>query len=671
MRIATHGNATDLPVPPDSSAGEPIEDELRIREERTLAIGREVFARSRDSERQNPEPWLDRRLMRVAMQDAALKGQIFRFIDVLPALTHPAQINGHLREYLEPVSRRLPGCLGRLVPWMPSGGWVGGRFASLATSNARRMARRFIAAESLPEAVQAVTALRRQSLGFTLDLLGEAVLSEAEADRYQRRYLELIDGLANAAADWRPDPLVDRDDQSPIPAVNVSVKLSSLYSRFDPIDPERTSHFVRERLRPVLRLARQRGVFVNIDMEQFSAKEATLQTFKDAFDEPEFRDWPDVGIAIQAYLKTCGDDLAGLAEWAARRQTPVWVRLVKGAYWDYETVIAARNDWPSPVYGEKAETDANYESMAAFLMEQQQWLRPAIASHNIRSIASAIAAAEHFGVPPRRYEFQMLYGMGNPIKAALVSMGHRVRVYTPFGDLLPGMAYLVRRLLENTSNESFLRAGFQEHLPEERLLMNPLELLRRTRESKPARAPSSAADGAPPGPFRNEPPSDFSQEGPRAAMRAALAAVHGKLSQGYPLVIGGQKIETGHGIGSINPSRRRQLVGTSASASVSHAHQAVRAAADAFPAWRDLSVSAAPACSFAPPRSCVAEGSSWRHGKSSRLGSRGARRTAMSPKRSTSASTTLARPFDSRLRDTATCRAKRTRISTSRAALRW
>src|SRR5207245_1591187 len=182
----------------------------------------------------------------------------------------------------------------------------------------------------------------------------------------------------------------------------------------------------------------------------------------------------DVGIAIQAYLQDTEADLEGLLRWVERRGTPVWVRLVKGAYWDYETVVAAEMGWPVPVFAQKFETDANFEKLTSFLMRHHALLRPALGSHNVRSLAFGLASAQALGLSPASYEIQMLYGMAEPIKDALVSLGQRVRVYTPFGQLLPGMAYLVRRLLENTANESFLRASFMEHVPEEQLLMNPL-----------------------------------------------------------------------------------------------------------------------------------------------------------------------------------------------------
>src|SRR5213075_1310135 len=143
-----------------------------------------------------------------------------------------------------------------------------------------------------------------------------------------------------------------------------------------------------------------------------------------------------------------------------------------------------------------------------------------IASHNVRSIAHALALFEKHDVPQRMGEFQMLYGMAEPIKSALIDLGQRVRVYTPFGEILPGMAYLVRRLLENTSNSSFLRAGFLEHVPLEELLMNPVELLTRRREhghrGTAAHATQSSRD------FKNEPLMDFSVEENGARMKQAI-----------------------------------------------------------------------------------------------------------------------------------------------------
>jgi RHH-type proline utilization regulon transcriptional repressor/proline dehydrogenase/delta 1-pyrroline-5-carboxylate dehydrogenase len=446
-------------------------------EARTLLYGREIFGRLDGAGAVPWGPaWWDDRLMEWTMGDEALKVQLFRFVDVLPLLHSPAAINSHLREYFAEAAATLPGWINALVRRLPARGPVAWLMATLARKGAQRLARKFIAGSNLTEALQAVGRLRRSRLAFTVDLLGEATITEREADQEQAEYLGLVQGLSRAVNAWPQIEQIDRDEAGPLPRVNVSVKLSALYSQFDPIDPARTSRAVRERLRPILRAARECGAFVNVDMEQYAFKDTTFQIFEEILTEEEFRDWPDVGLAVQAYLKDCGADLVRLLQWVQRRGTPVWVRLVKGAYWDYETIVAAQQYWPSPVWPQKWQTDANYERMTAFLMNHHRWLRPALGSHNVRSVAHALALADLLGLPPRSFELQMLYGMADPIKAVLVGLGRRMRVYTPYGQLLPGMAYLVRRLLENTANESFLRASFTEHVSPEVLLQSPLDV---------------------------------------------------------------------------------------------------------------------------------------------------------------------------------------------------
>jgi RHH-type proline utilization regulon transcriptional repressor/proline dehydrogenase/delta 1-pyrroline-5-carboxylate dehydrogenase len=552
----------------------------------TQAYGREIFARL---DQAGPVPfgpgWWDERLMDFTMGDPAVKVQLFRFIDALPLLHGPGDVNRHLREYFAEVDEHLPGWMRLGLHYLPDNGTVGRLVAGTARRSATRLARRFIAGSNLDEALQAIGQLRARSLAFTVDLLGEATITEAEAEQYQGEYLSLVGGLSREVNAWPAVDLIDRDAGGPLPRVNVSVKLSSLYSQFDPIDPGGTSRVVRERLRPILRSARQFHAFVNVDMEQYSYKDLTLRIFREVLEEPEFRDWPDVGIAIQAYLRDTDGDLAELAAWAERRGTPVWVRLVKGAYWDYETIVAAQQGWPVPVWTSKWESDAAFERQTRFLMEHHRVLRPALGSHNVRSIAHALAVADALGLPPRGYELQMLYGMAEPIKAALVGLGRRVRVYTPYGQLLPGMAYLVRRLLENTSNESFLRASFKERVPEEQLLMNPLR--RAEVRGKESGVNGHPAEKRTPDNFRNEPLSDFSRPEPRDALAAALREVGGRLGAEFPVVLHNEPVRTAGWIESPNPSHIRQVVGRCGRATPADAERAVAVAHAAFPAWRD------------------------------------------------------------------------------------
>ena len=149
------------------------------------------------------------------------------------------------------------------------------------------------------------------------------------------------------------------------------------------------------------------------------------------------------------------------------------MRLVKGAYWDTETVHARAAGWPVPVYENKAETDANYERCVRLLHDHHGEVRAAFGTHNLRSLAYAVAYARTKGIPDTGFEVQMLYGMAEPMQAAVRRSGLRLRVYAPVGELVPGMAYLVRRLLENTSNESFVRHRYVEDRQLDDLLAPP------------------------------------------------------------------------------------------------------------------------------------------------------------------------------------------------------
>ncbi|HUE74802.1 MAG TPA: proline dehydrogenase family protein [Pirellulaceae bacterium] len=445
-------------------------------EQRTQAIGRHLFANLRESKPAIwQRRWWDDRIMAWSMRDEPLKVQLFRFVDVLPMLRSSEAVTEGLYEYLETVRDRLPAPLrvalgvARRVPFTRAA------VARAARLSAADFARRFIAGEKTGQVVSAARHQWDLRRGFTLDILGEAVISEKEADEHFRAYLELLEAVAPQVARWPADPLLDADDRGPIPRVNLSIKLSALDSQFDAIDPAGTLERVGGRLRELLRTARRLGAFINVDMESYEKKAITLYIFRTILSEPEFQGEANVGIVIQCYLRDSGDDLVALRDWAMKRGTSVWVRLVKGAYWDFETIRAKANGWPIPVYQKKWESDANFERQTRFVMQNAQWLRPALGSHNVRSLAHGIAVAEHLGIPKNGFELQMLYGMADPQKQALVDLGHRLRIYMPYGDLIPGMAYLVRRLLENTSNDSFLRAGFMEEVPAEELLRNPVE----------------------------------------------------------------------------------------------------------------------------------------------------------------------------------------------------
>jgi RHH-type transcriptional regulator, proline utilization regulon repressor / proline dehydrogenase / delta 1-pyrroline-5-carboxylate dehydrogenase len=513
-------------------------------------------------------------LMEWSMKDEAFKTQMFRFVDVLPTLTSSTDVVKHLAEYLKdsktPVSGILRGALtvGRIAPAIP---------AAVIKSNIMAMANIFIAGTNGKSAFPNLQQIWKEGARFTVDILGEAVVSDREADEYAGRYRALLDFLSEATRNWKAmEPLAATEP----PLVNVSVKISALCARVQAADPGQSIDTILRRLRPIASRARELGAFINLDMEHYGLKQLTLDLFKEL--EAEFSGYSQLGLVIQAYLRDSLSDAETLLGWSRTTGHRFTVRLVKGAYWDFEKVIAAQRTWNVPVYLAKPETDANYEKVTRLLLENHETVYPAFASHNVRSIAHAMVYAEKLGLQPGDYEFQMLYGMATPIRRALVELGHRVREYCPIGELVPGMAYLVRRLLENTSNEGFLRAKFSANTAMTRLLEDPAVIA--VQESPERSEPAFAQPR-----FVNQAPLDFSLESARKTMSDAIAKVRQQLGKGYPLVIGGKPVQTVGSLTSVNPAVPTQIVGSVAAGAKEDVVAAVQAAQNAFPRWSRLS----------------------------------------------------------------------------------
>lgn len=526
-----------------------------------VARGRQLLGRVEPERLVNLTPaWWQERLMEWATEDPEFRVKLLRFVDVLPALRSTGAVADHVRQYFRddapPVVR-----LGSRVANRPL-------FRPMVSRVVRRgvftMAGRFIGGATPEEALPRLRELVELGTGYTIDLLGEATLSGAEADAYQRRYLELIDVLSARSKDWG-----GRED---VRQPNVSVKLSALTAHFEPAAPDAVIAEVERRFIPILELARERGVFVNVDMEQYRYRDLVQRIVEHALMLPGLRDWEHAGIVVQAYLVDAADDIARIRRLAEARGTPITVRLVKGAYWDEETIVARQEGHPVPVFEEKSATDANYERCTELLVAAYPHLRPAFASHNPRSIAQAMVRAEGAGIPRDDIEFQMLFGMAEGLRKAVHAEGYRTRVYVPAGEIIPGMAYLVRRLLENTSNESWLVHRHEEADPE--------AALARPEPSKPGPRDTEV-------PFRNEPHAEFHLPRERERMSAAIDGVRGAFGKTYSLVIGGEERETGEWIAVRPPAHPRELLGRVARAGAAEAEAAVAAAKAVFPDWRD------------------------------------------------------------------------------------
>ena len=415
------------------------------------------------------------------MNDPAFKVELFRFVDAFPMLKSPASVHECLVEYLTQPGVTLP-------PGMELGLKAGGLAKGLLSGTIGHwigaLAGNFIAGTDAASALPKLEQLWQRGAAFTVDLLGEACLSVKEAAEYRERYLDLLRVLPQQVAQWKPAPAGVRLPGAG-PARESVHQDHSLDAHTNPTDTRGSVNRLLESLRPILESARKQGALVNFDMEQFALKDLTIDLLERCCEEIDFA----AGIAIQAYLRSGEEDVRRLIAWTKRTGRQVTVRLIKGAYWDYEVVYAEQMGWPVPVWSRKRDTDACFERMADLLLAAaprrlgEGGIKLALGSHNIRSIAHTLALLEKYELPPSAVDLQMLYGMADQLKPALFARGLRLREYVPIGQMVPGMAYLVRRLLENTSNESWLRAGFFDNVSDEALLASP-------------HAPAETPDGA-------------------------------------------------------------------------------------------------------------------------------------------------------------------------------
>jgi RHH-type proline utilization regulon transcriptional repressor/proline dehydrogenase/delta 1-pyrroline-5-carboxylate dehydrogenase len=552
-----------------SSTYEPKTQEIAKKLLSATSENRSFLASLRDQMR-----W-DDKLLAWAMSNPGLRVQLFRFIDTLPALRSKSEIAAHLQEYLGDESVELPAALKGMLNFANPDSVPGQVAATTVNTAVETLAYKYISGENIKQVIKTVERLRKEKMAFTIDLLGEAVITEAEAQSYLERYLELMQQLVEASKNWTTIPAIDVADGEQLAKVQVSVKLTAFYSQFDPLDAKGSEEKVSDRIRTLLRRAKELGAAVHFDMEQYAYKDITLSILKKLLLEAEFRQRTDIGVTIQAYLRDSEQDAKDLITWLKERGYPLTVRLVKGAYWDQETIKAAQKHWPQPVYNDKAASDANFETITQLLLENHQYVYAAIGSHNVRSQSRAIAIAQSLNVPRRCFEMQVLYGMGDKLAKALVDQGYRVRVYCPYGELLPGMAYLIRRLLENTANSSFLRQNL-ENRPVEELLAAPVvgvshaEAQRRKEETG----------------FTGVADTDYAEEEERRKAARAFEGVRQELGRTYLPLINGEYVNTSEVIDSLNPSNFSEVIGKVGLISVEQAEQAMVAAKAAFPGWR-------------------------------------------------------------------------------------
>ena len=340
-----------------------------------------------------------------AMRDPSLKTDLFRLVDALPALSSSEAIARHAREYLLAGQRELPTGLG-LALRATENPLAASLSAFVIKRNVRAMAGRFIVGHDAREACPALQRLWNQ--GFGLPSICSAKQRSMRPSRKRTRSVMPISSTTSRSKPrsgnrGRCSTTVPR---GPIPRANISLKLSAMDHLLDPADPAGGVQRLLRRVRPLIVRAKELGAFINFDLEQWNLHEITYRLFETISTDPEFASWPHLGIVIQAYLKDADADLDRMVALASKRNAPLTVRLVKGAYWDYEVVQSGLGGFPCPVFTTKGQTDANYERLTRRLFENRDKIHAAFGTHNLRTISVALACAGKLASSPAPMNFR-------------------------------------------------------------------------------------------------------------------------------------------------------------------------------------------------------------------------------------------------------------------------
>ncbi|WP_439540994.1 bifunctional proline dehydrogenase/L-glutamate gamma-semialdehyde dehydrogenase PutA [Hyphomicrobium sp.] len=333
----------------------------------------------------------------------------------------------------------------------------------------------FVLGRSIREAIARSAAFEARGFRFSYDMLGEAAKSERDASRYFERYMGAIDAVGHAAG---PNPLSHPDSLLARPSL--SVKLSALHPRYEAGKEARLADELYPRVLTLLKSAEAHGLAVTIDAEEQDRHELMLDIFARAYTDPAFERWTGLGLAVQAYGKRAIPTIRWLRRLSELGGKRIPVRLVKGAYWDSEIKWAQERGLADyPVLTRKLHTDVSYLACMRLLLSDEKAFYPQFATHNAHTVAAATVAAGQTG-----FEFQRLHGMGEALYEEVSAPGklrHPCRIYAPVGEHEDLLSYLVRRLLENGANTSFVNRLADEEAPIAQIIRDPVETAERER----------------------------------------------------------------------------------------------------------------------------------------------------------------------------------------------
>ncbi|QOW49884.1 trifunctional transcriptional regulator/proline dehydrogenase/L-glutamate gamma-semialdehyde dehydrogenase [Acinetobacter sp. YH12138] len=459
----------------------------------------------------------------------------------------------------------------------------------------RMMGEQFVTGETINEALKHAEALEDKGFRYSYDMLGEAALTEPDAERYYQDYTDAIHAIGQAS-----------EGKDVYNGAGISIKLSALHPRYQRSQIDRVHNELYGKVLELAVLAKHYNIGLNIDAEETDRLEISLELLERLCFEPKLADWKGIGFVIQAYQKRCFYVVDHIIDLAKRSQKRLMIRLVKGAYWDSEikkAQIEGMSDYP--VFTRKVHTDLSYIACAKKLLAAPEQIYPQFATHNAQTVATIYQLAQPELYYPGQYEFQCLHGMGEPLYEQVVGsksdnkLGVPCRIYAPVGNHETLLAYLVRRLLENGANTSFVNRIADKNLKIEDLIENP-------RQTILAAAEKEGVTGAkhPSIPFpqdlygserRNSKGLDLAND--RDLSQLNTTAVQHAHTQWHASAMGAnlEEIHTAS-INITNPANRSDVVGSVSEASLEQAEIALNNAVNAQGSWKTLDKDQRAAC---------------------------------------------------------------------------
>ena len=459
----------------------------------------------------------------------------------------------------------------------------------------RMMGEQFVTGETIDEALKNAERLEEKGFRYSYDMLGEAALTDPDAERYYQDYQQAIHAIGQAS-----------QDKDVYDGPGISIKLSALHPRYQRAQMDRVHDELYGKMLKLAVLAKQYNIGLNIDAEETDRLEISLQLLERLCFEPQLQDWKGIGFVIQAYQKRCFYVVDYIVDLAKRSQKRLMIRLVKGAYWDSEikkAQIEGMSDYP--VFTRKVHTDLSYIACARKLLAEPDYIYPQFATHNAQTVATIYQLAQPEQYYAGQYEFQCLHGMGEPLYENVVGdksankIGVPCRIYAPVGNHETLLAYLVRRLLENGANTSFVNRIADKTLNIEDLIENPQQTILKAAQQEVmigAKHPHIPYPQDLYGTRINSSGLDLANDAELSALNEVAASLKNTQFQAAAMGTAFTVTDTSNAVQIINPAQHQDVVGTVYEATQEQAEIALTQAVNAQGFWANLPKNERAAC---------------------------------------------------------------------------